>query len=116
MDMTTISSCNMSACAYNADSMCHTRAINVGYHAECSTYVQGGERGGLKELTGGIGACMAANCKFNNKLECSAGGVDVAGHRSHADCKSFSLKSDDTPSQENKNMLREAMNRGKSGS
>jgi hypothetical protein len=89
MDMTSISSCNMSACAYNAGSLCHTRAINVGYHAECSTYVHGSERGGIPEVTGGIGACMTANCKFNNKLECSAPGIEVSSHQGHADCLKF---------------------------
>lgn len=89
MDMTAVSSCSMSSCVYNSRAMCHTRAINVGYHAECNTFVHASAAGGLKEVTGVIGACMAANCKFNNRLECTSSGIDVSGHQGHADCLKF---------------------------
>lgn len=89
MDMTPVTSCSMSSCAYNSGEICHTRAINVGYHAECNTYVHGSTRGGLKEAKGGIGACMASDCKYNDRLECVAGDVDVSGHENHADCGKF---------------------------
>ncbi len=89
MNMTPVSECNMSTCAFNSSAMCHTRAINVGFHAECNTYLHGSEKGGLKDVTGGIGACMASNCKFNNRLECTASDIDVSGHQGHADCAKF---------------------------
>ncbi len=108
MDMTPVANCNMSSCAYNSSAMCHTRAINVGYHAECNTFVHASAAGGLTDVTGGIGACMAANCKFNDRLECTAKDIGVSGHQSHADCTTFSTLSP----QDDKNILREAMHQG----
>ncbi|MBI4187123.1 MAG: DUF1540 domain-containing protein [Chloroflexi bacterium] len=92
MNMTGISKCNMSTCAYNKEGSCHTLGITVGPHAECNTYVHASSRGGFPEVTGGIGACLASNCKFNSKLECQATKVDVAIDDKHADCKTFQSK------------------------
>ena len=92
MNMTAISKCNMSTCAYNKDGACHTLGITVGPHAECNTYVHASSRGGFPDIKGGIGACTASNCKFNEKLECQAAQVDVAVDAKHADCKTFQMK------------------------
>ena len=89
MDMACISKCNMESCAYNMDGLCHTLAITVGPHAECNTYVHASSRGGFSEVSGGIGACLAADCKFNDRLECSAPEIDVSSHDKHADCDAF---------------------------
>jgi len=74
------------------DGACHTLAITVGPHAECNTYVHASSRGGFPEVKGGIGACTASGCKFNDKLECQASKVDVAVDAKHADCKTFQVK------------------------
>lgn len=92
MNMVSISKCNMSTCAYNLEGCCHTLAITVGPHAECNTYVHASSRGGFPEVKGGIGACTASGCKFNDKLECQASKVDVAIDAKHADCKTFLAK------------------------
>ncbi len=92
MEMTQIQACNMSACAYNMNDVCHTPGINVGPHAECSTYTHGSSRGGFREINGGIGACLASNCKFNNQLECNASNIDVTIHDRHADCETFQVR------------------------
>jgi hypothetical protein len=93
MDMSMITKCTMSNCAYNAGGMCHTLGITVGPHAECNTFVHASARGGFREVQGGIGACLASDCKFNDKLECRATNVDVASHEKHADCETFRAKS-----------------------
>ncbi len=92
MKMTGISKCSMSTCAYNKEASCHTLGITVGPHAECNTYVHASSRGGFPEVTGGVGACLASSCKFNDKLECQAAKVDVATDEKHADCKTFQPK------------------------
>ena len=76
----------MSTCAYFKDGACHTLGITVGPHAECNTYVHASSRGGFPEVKGGIGACLASGCKFNNKLECQAKEVNVPTDAKHADC------------------------------
>ena len=89
MNMSMISKCNMSTCAYNKDGSCHTLGITVGPHAECNTYVHASSRGGFPEVRGGIGACTASSCKFNNQLECQASKVDISTDDKHADCRTF---------------------------
>ena len=89
MDMTGIAQCNMDSCAYNSKMQCHTKAITVGPHAECNTYVHASARGGFDELRGGIGSCLASDCSFNSSLECCAPSVEVSGHDKHADCTTF---------------------------
>ncbi len=93
MDMTEILACNMSTCAYNMNDTCHTLGINVGPHAECNTYTHESSRGGFQEVNGGIGACLASNCKFNNQLECRASNINVASHDRHVDCETFQIRS-----------------------
>ena len=92
MNMSAISKCNMSTCAYNKDDSCHTLGITVGPHSECNTYVHASARGGFPEIKGGIGACTASGCKFNSKLECHAPKVDIAVDEKHADCQTFQAK------------------------
>ncbi len=92
MDMTPILACNMSTCAYNMNYVCHTPGINVGPHAECNTYIHASSKGGLQEVEGGIGACLASDCKFNERLECQASNISVANHERHADCETFHVR------------------------
>ncbi|MDP2730386.1 MAG: DUF1540 domain-containing protein [Dehalococcoidales bacterium] len=93
MDMTRILECNMSACAYNMTNRCHTPGINVGSHAECNTYTHASGKGGVPEANAGVGACLAADCKFNEQLECRASNIDVASHNRHADCETYQVRS-----------------------
>jgi hypothetical protein len=92
MDMTKIDKCNMGNCAYNKEGVCHTLAISVGPHAECNTYVHASSRGGFNDVNGGIGSCLASDCKFNDRLECRASNIEVSGHVKHADCETFEKK------------------------
>ncbi len=93
MDITPIMACNMSICAYNMNNVCHTPGINVGAHAECNTYTHGSSKAGFQEITGGIGACLASECQFNEQLECRASSINVTSHDRHADCEKFQAKS-----------------------
>ncbi len=92
MEMIQITGCNMSACAYNKENRCHTPGITVGPHAECNTFSHASARGGFDEVNGGVGACLAAGCKFNNRLECKAPNIDVTTHDRHPDCETFQPK------------------------
>ena len=92
MEMVSIEKCSMANCAYNASGLCHTPGITVGDHAECNTYVHASSRGGFKEVSGAVGACHAMECRFNDRLECTAFEIDVASHDKHADCATFKAK------------------------
>ena len=89
MNMSPVTECSMMKCAYNSDGLCHTLAITVGPHAECDTYVHASSRGGFLEVKGGVGACLASNCMFNENMECRARGIGVVAHDKHADCETF---------------------------
>ncbi len=93
MDMVQINRCDMITCAFNLNKVCHTPGINVGPHAECHTYIHGSAKGGFKEANGAIGACLASDCKYNDRLECVAPEISVAGHDIHADCETFEERS-----------------------
>lgn len=87
--MSQVSRCNMSACGYNTDNLCHTPGITVGPHAECNTFNHANPKGGFREANGGVGACIASECAFNEQLECKAPNIAVASHTHHADCATF---------------------------
>jgi len=89
MEMSGILACDMSNCVYNKDNRCHTMGITVGPHAECNTFNHASARGGFEEISGGVGACLAAGCKFNDRLECKAPNINVMTHDRHPDCKTF---------------------------
>jgi hypothetical protein len=80
MNITLIANCGISACACNKQDSCHSLGITIGPHAECNTYVHASSRGGFPEIKGGIGACTASSCKFNNKLECQSPKVNCSGY------------------------------------
>ncbi len=92
MEMTHIKKCDMLNCAYNTNLMCHTMGINVGAHSECNTYNHGSSKGGFLEIHGGVGACLASGCRFNDHWECKATNIDVFKHDSHADCETFQAR------------------------
>ena len=89
MEMSKIAVCNMSTCAYNKDNRCRTPGITVGPHAECNTFSHASARGGFDEINGGVGACLAADCKFNDRLECKSPNIGVEAHDRHSDCKTY---------------------------
>jgi len=71
--------------------------ITIGPHGECNTYVHastrsGSTRSGFPKVKGGVGACIASSCKFNNQLECKASKIDVAIDDKHADCQTFEME------------------------
>jgi hypothetical protein len=83
----------MNICSYKKEKQCHTLAISIGPHAECSTFnYRGNSSGGFQEVTGGIGACIASDCQFNQELECRDPNIDVRDHQTHADCETYKPK------------------------
>jgi hypothetical protein len=91
-DMPGIRSCEASECSYNRDNQCHTVAITIGdiSTACCDTYLKLGRKGGVMDLTGGVGACKVESCRFNSELECSAdSGIQVSHQNGLAECITF---------------------------
>ena len=92
MEMSNIVKCSMSTCVYNQENRCTTMGITVGLHGECNTFNHGSAKGGFDDVNGGVGACLTANCMFNEKLECKAPKISVMVHDRHPDCATFMQK------------------------
>ncbi|WP_241480283.1 DUF1540 domain-containing protein [Nocardiopsis halotolerans] len=90
--MPVVNSCQVDACAYNAEHACHALAITVensSSPAQCGTFLDTGIRGGDPEATGHVGACKMSDCQHNVRFECQAPGITV-GHLEHqADCLTY---------------------------
>ena len=90
MEGSKVIECNATECAYNKNMECHTIAITVGsVEPSCDTFVANNKHGGIKDITGGVGACRKDDCMFNESLECSAQGIKVHAHGHHADCTTY---------------------------
>lgn len=90
-DMPRIQICDVTDCAYNNDKNCHAIAITVGnsQSARCDTFYRH-NKGGIKELNGGVGACKMDLCRFNTDLECFADqGIKVSYESGNAACATF---------------------------
>lgn len=93
-DMPKIQGCDVTECSYNIDKSCHAIAITVGnaQAARCDTFYRH-SKGGIKGLTGGVGACKMDSCKFNTDLECFADqGIRVSTAGGEAVCRTFSAR------------------------
>ena len=89
--MTKIISCNVKVCSYNMNNQCHTYGITIGEEKPiCDTFINNDVKGGMDEITGGIGACKVISCKFNNNFECEHHeGIKIKMNESYADCISY---------------------------
>jgi hypothetical protein len=86
----TVQECSVGSCSYNADSTCHAGAITIGGdHAHCGTFVEISFRAGV-DRTGMVGACHRSECRYNEKLECTAVSVRVGAGADVADCLTYS--------------------------
>ena len=90
MTMPKIFDCEMTDCVYNTDNECHTIAITVGDQSPiCDTCMKGSKKGGIMDMTAGVGACKVESCMFNQSLECSVEGIHIRQHSGHAECDTF---------------------------
>jgi len=91
MRMPSVMKCEMAACAYNKDEMCHALAITVGGHGcpECDTMIQEKMEAGDPDAMGSVGACKVSACVHNMKLECAADSIVVRRAGNSAACRMY---------------------------
>ena len=91
MEMSKVSKCDVSDCAYNMDSICNAMAITIGddVHPQCDTFCQSEVKGGQMGCLASVGACKVSLCTHNNGLECSASEICVGYNGSEPDCLTF---------------------------
>jgi hypothetical protein len=92
VNMSKVSQCKVSECAYNADNACHAIAITVGDgdNPMCDTFFQTGSHCGAK-ATAGVGACKVSACRHNQDFECSAGYIQIGNMESKVRCMTFAM-------------------------
>ena len=78
MDMVMVTRCDATECAYNMGDSCHAMAITIGGKTDrkCDTFLSSSAKGGIPDVTAGVGACKVSICTYNKNLEC------VPGHSS----------------------------------
>lgn len=93
-EMPKVLECMMEDCAYNIQKQCHAMAITVGEGMcpLCDTAIKAVNKGGVRDITGAVGACKVVNCQFNDSLECGASGIRVTLHERHAECGTFKAR------------------------
>jgi hypothetical protein len=90
LEMPRVTDCAVTACAYNHDG-CHAYAITVAEEANCATFIEMPEKGGVDPL-GLVGACQQATCMHNLDLECRAPAIQVGA--GSANCQTFEPRAD----------------------
>ncbi len=90
VNMSKVSQCNVSDCAYNATEACHAIAITVGDGDKpmCDTFFKTAAHSAVHG-TAGVGACKVAACRHNQGFECSANHIQVANIEGHVRCLTF---------------------------
>lgn len=91
-DMPQVQECSVASCSYNAEAGCHAAAITIGGdHAHCGTFVEISFRGGSDRI-GLVGACHRSECRYNDKLECTASSVRIGAGDDVADCLTYEAR------------------------
>lgn len=104
-----VNRCEVTECGFNEGKNCHAAAIQVGDQGgsavverskprlqdpKCDTFTRNlGAHFGAGDLIAQVGACMADSCHYNDALRCTAQGILVGSHESHADCKTYRPRS-----------------------
>ncbi|MGX6605485.1 DUF1540 domain-containing protein [Micromonosporaceae bacterium Da 78-11] len=89
MEMPRVETCSVSECGYDHHS-CTAFAITIGsLNAECDTYGDSADKGGMGKAFAQVGACKRADCVHNTDLECHAPAIVVGQSGDKADCFTY---------------------------
>ena len=93
IEMPRVQSCTMTACGYNHDG-CTAFAVTIGslLSAECDTFVETDDKGGMGKPLAQVGACKRADCLHNTDLECHAPAIVVGASDDKADCLTYETR------------------------
>ncbi len=90
VNMSKVTECKASECAYNVEMACHAIAITVGdgNRPMCDTFFRTDMRKGVKGAAG-VGACKVADCRHNSDYECGAPSIRVGNLVEAGGCLTF---------------------------
>lgn len=100
-----VKQCSMTECGFNEKQKCHAAGVQIGDQVgaalverpgialqdpKCDTYTRSpGGHFGAGDLIAQVGACKVDTCVHNDHLRCTAEGITVGQHESHADCQTY---------------------------
>ncbi len=90
VNMSKVSECKATDCAYNIETACHAIAITVGDGSSpmCDTFFKTDMRKSVKG-TAGVGACKVSDCRHNLDFECAASSIRVGTMGDNGACLTF---------------------------
>lgn len=96
VEMTPITSCSASTCAYNVQSQCHAKAITVGNstNPSCDTYLDSGRHTQNRSIQAGVGACKTTDCVANEDFECAAESVTIGKANGAITCLTYKKRTE----------------------
>ena len=94
-----VTACDVTECGFNNKQQCHAAAIQIGdpppallQDPRCDTFTPAAVAHaglGAQDWHAGVGACKVGACVHNADFRCTAEGVTVGYHGTHADCQTF---------------------------
>lgn len=93
--MPEVRNCAVSNCAYNSKKTCHAIAVTIGHpksDPKCDTFFESSVRGGVEDMTAGVGACKTEDCRYNVHFECAATSIQVGMKEGDPDCLTFDMR------------------------
>ena len=94
-EMPKVLDCTVTNCAYNTKEACHAMAITIGdapQNPACDTFFEASQRGGVPDMTAGVGACKVSSCQHNSDYECEASNIHVGMKEGTPDCLTFEMR------------------------
>lgn len=86
--------CDARECAFNKNDRCHALAVNIGgLQPDCDTFLTSGKKGGILNVTAGVGACKVEVCKYNMAYACTAPSIHVKILNNRPDCITYQAPS-----------------------
>jgi hypothetical protein len=89
-----VSECNVRACSFNSDNLCHARAITIGDGETpgCDTLYCEEAQVRATDIRAGVGACKVSSCTYNDDLHCQADSIRVGLTEDDVQCLSYSRR------------------------
>lgn len=93
LDMTVVTECKVSDCAYNLRDTCNARAITIGdgIHPGCDTFFSNTTHTHEFNEVTGVGACKVLSCRYNQDFECGSEFINIGRNKSGVSCLKYVL-------------------------
>ena len=94
IEMSQVSRCSVTQCAYNLDQICRAKAITVGdaQNPGCDTFFSASPHNRESSRIAGVGACKVRSCRYNDDYECAAESINVGFAGKQVNCLTYEAR------------------------